>query len=164
MSAIAKAYASNEATPLETLEFSHSSIPTLYFVRAYYDLTATLENSTEVTFTRSGIAMQLPESSTDGQQELEIQIDNASNDVYQNLATVQASMRSSDEKALIVYRSFLESDLSEPASTPIRLFMSSSSINRQTATIRASWSPFPDASYPRYRYYPNLYPGLKHIQ
>lgn len=162
MSAIARAYASNEATPLETLEFSHSSITTLYFVRAYYDLTATLEDSTEVTFSKSGIGMQLPESSTDGQQELEIQFDNVSNEVFNTLMTVQDSMRSTDEKALIIYRSFLESDLSAPASAPIKLFMSSSSVNRQTATIRASWSPFPDAAYPRYRYYPNLYPGLKY--
>lgn len=162
MTAIARAYASNEATPLETLEFSHSSITTMYFVRAFYDLTATLESSTEVTFVRSGLGIQLPEKSTDGQQELQIQIDNLSNDVYQTLSTIQNSMRSTDEKAIIKYRSYLESDLSAPAGAVIKLIMTSASVNRRTASIRASWSPFPDASYPRYRYYPTLYPGVKY--
>jgi hypothetical protein len=162
MTAIARAYASNEATPLDTLEFSHSSISTLYLVRAYEDLTATLEDSTEVTFLKSSISVQLPERSTDGQQSLNLQLDNISNDVYLQLSAVQDSMRTSDEKAIIKYRSYLESDLSAPSGGVIRLFMSSASINRIQASISAAWSPFPDARYPRYRYYPTLYPGVKY--
>ncbi len=162
MTAIARAYASNEATPLNTLEFSHSSITTMYFVQAYDDLTATLEDSTEVTFLKSGLGIQLPERSTDGQQDLQIQIDNLSNQVYETLRTIQLSMRSTDEKAIIKYRPYLESDLSAPSGAVVRLIMSTSTINRQQATIRASWSPFPDARYPRYRYYPTIYPGLRY--
>ena len=162
MTAIARAYASNEATPLNTLELSHSSISTFYFVQAYYDLTATLEDSTEVTFLKSGLGIQLPERSTDGQQELQIQIDNLSNEVYQALSTIQNSMRSSDEKAMIKYRPYLESDLSAPSGAVVTLFMSGATVNRRQATIRASWSPFPDAVFPRYRYYPTIYPGVKY--
>lgn len=162
MTAIARAYASNEATPLNTLEFSHSAITTMYFVQAYDDLSATLEDATEVTFLKSGLGIQLPERSTDGQQELLIQIDNLSNEVYENLRAVQLSMRSTDERAFIKYRPYLESDLSAPSGAVIRLIMTGASVNRATASIKASWAPFPDSTYPRYRYYPTLYPGLKH--
>lgn len=162
MTAIARAYASNEATPLSTFGFSHSSISTLYFVQGYYDLEATLEDSSVVTFSKSGLGFSLPERSTDGQQDLQIQIDNVSNEVYNSLKTVQDSMRSSDEKAVIKYRPYLESDLSAPSGAVIRLFMVGAVVNRKQAIIRASWSPFPDAIYPRYRYYPTLYPGVKH--
>lgn len=162
MTAIAQAYASNEATPLSTFEFIHSSITTLRFVQAYYDLEATLEDLSVVTFSKSGLGFQLPERSTDGQQDLQIQIDNLSNDVYTALRTIQDSMRLSDEKAIIKYRPFLESDLSAPAGAAVRLFVSAATITRSQATIVASWSPFPDAVYPRYRYYPTLYPGVKY--
>lgn len=162
MTALQRAYASNEATPLSTIEFYHSSIGYLRFVQAYYDLTATLEDSSTVLFSKSGLGIQLPERSTDGRQDLSIQIDNLSNDVYLALRAVQESMRSTDERAIAKYRPYLESDLSAPAGAVLRLIVTGSTINRQQATIRATWSPFPNSAYPRHRYYPTNYPGIKY--
>ena len=162
MTALETAYASNDATPLTTLELSHSAISTLRFVQGYYDLEANLETGQLVTFAKSGLGVQLPSRSTDGQQELQIQIDNLSNDVYRALSTIQSSMRQTDERAIIRYRPYLESDLSAPAGAVLRLIMTGASINRQNATIRATWSPFPDAVYPRFRYYPTNFPGVKY--
>ena len=163
MTALEQAYASNEATPLNTLEFSHSSITTLRFVQGYYDLQANLETGPLVTFQKSGFGFQLPERSTDGQQELQIQLDNVSNIAYQNLATVQQSMRSADEKAIIKYRPYLESDLSAPAGAVLSLVMTGASVKRDSVFIRATWSPFPDVTYPRHRYYPTKFPGLRYV-
>lgn len=162
MTALEQAYASNDSTPLNTLEFSHSSIDTIYLVQGFYDIPANLETGPLVTFQKSGIGIQLPERSTDGQQELQIQLDDVSNTVYQSLRAVQLSMRDSDEKAIIKYRPYLEADLSAPAGAVLSLVMTGASIRRGTATIRATWSPFPDLSFPRYRYYATKYPGVRY--
>ena len=162
MTAIARAYASNEATPLSTLEFSHPSISTMYFVQAYEDLTASLETGSVVTFRKSSFDVRIPQRSTDGTQELQIQIDNITNEAYQALNTIQQSMRSSPEKAIIKRRSYLESDLSSPSDGVLRLILTSAVVNRNQASISAKWAPFPESVYPRYRYYGTVYPGVKY--
>lgn len=162
MSAIARAYASNEATPISTFEFSHSAISTMYFVQGYYDVEATTESGKAVTFLKSGLGFSLPERSTEGVQELQIQIDNLSNETYEKLRTIQLSMRQNDERAKIKYRPYLEADLSAPSGAVFTLSMTSASITRNQATILANWAPFPDSSYPRKRYYPTLYAGVKY--
>lgn len=164
MTALNIAYATNSETPLTTLEFSHSALTdgVMRFVQGYYDLDATTEGGDLVTFSKSGLGIQLPERSTDGMQELVIQIDNLSNEVYSQLRVVQNSMRSNDERAIIKYRPYLESDLSSPAGAVLSLVMTGSTVNRQQATIRATWSAFPDSRYPRFRYYSTIYSGVKY--
>lgn len=160
-----QAYASNTETPLETLEFSHSALSggVMRFVRGYQDLEATLEDGSTVTFTASGIDVQLPEKSTDGQQNLTIAISNDSNLVYEQLDLVQESMRTSDERAIFKYRPYLPSDLSAPAASPLRLIVTSATITDEAALIQCTYTPFPDSIYPRYRYYASTYPGVKYL-
>lgn len=164
MTAINTAYASNSATPLLTIEFLHSSLTggALRLVQAYYDLEATLEDSTTVTFSASGIGISLPEKSTEGRQDLNIQIDNASNLVWQQVKLVIDANRTSEEKIICKFRSFLEADLSAPAGAVYVLTVTGTSINRNTAGIQATYTPIPDTGYPRKRYYPTSYPGVKY--
>lgn len=163
--ALKKAYASNTETPLSTFEFKHSSLSggAYRIVQAYSDLTATLENSITVTFTATGLGVIRPEKGVNGRQDLTIQIDNVSNIIWQQLKLVIDANRVSQEKVECIYRSFLESDLSEPGEI-YRLTLTGTTINRKSAVFTATFSPVPDIAYPRLRYYASIYPGVKYAR
>lgn len=164
--ALEKAYASNTDTPLDTLEFLHSSLPggALRYVRGVHPITATLETSEIVTFSPAGFAVNLPERGVNGSQNLDIQFDDVSQTAWQSLHAVITANRTTQEKIHCIYRPFLEADLSAPAGSPIKLLVTSSVINRKSAAFRAAWAPIPDIQWPRLRYYPSLYPGLKYVR
>jgi len=165
MTALNQAYASNAGTPLITLEFLHSALTggVLRLVQGFYDIEATLEDASTVTFNASGIGVSLPERSSDGRYDLSMQIDNVSNLVWQQLQLVVTASRSTGEAVECKYRPFLESDLSAPAGATYRFIVMQSSISRSTANIRASFAQIPDMIYPRGRYYPTTFPGLKYV-
>lgn len=160
--ALEQAYASNTQTPLHTIEFSHSGLSggVLRLVRGYSSLTATLEDSSTVTFQASGFAISLPEKGTDGKQDLQIQLDNVSLEAYQQIKAAKDQSRVSNEKIICRYRAFLESDLSQPAGGVYRLVVTKTSIDRSSVTVVASYAPIPDISWPSKRYYPSSYPGV----
>jgi hypothetical protein len=162
--ALETAYASNEATPLVTVEFAHSAFDGGYIrlVQSFYDLTATTENSETVTFNKSGINLSLPEKTTDGRQDLRIEIDNVSNAVWTEIKKAVTANRTTQEKINCTFRNYLEADLSAPAGPVYKFVVSSTSINITTATIIASYTPIPDTYYPRYRYYPTVFSGVKY--
>lgn len=163
MTAIEQAYASNAETPLLTVELLHSSFGSIRLVSARYDLEATLEDSTTVTFLKSGVNIVRPEKSTDGRQDLAIEIDNYSNIAWNQIKQVITANRVSDEAVICKFRSFLESDLSAPAGGVFVLTVTQTSINISTVSIKASYTPIPDTNYPRHRYYATTYPGLKYV-
>ena len=98
-----RAYASNEQTPLQTIEIIHSSLTggVLRYVRAYSSLTATLEDASTVVFTALGFNIQLPERGTDGRQDLSIALSNISNNAYQQIEAAINANRTTEEKATI---------------------------------------------------------------
>jgi len=163
--ALERAYASNESTPLLTIEFLHASLTggALRLVQAYSDLTATLEDATTVTFTAAAIDIQLPEISTDGRQDLSISIDNTNNVAWDQIKAVTIANRITESKIICKYRPFLESDLTAPAGATYVLTVTGGSINRHTATLRATYTPIPETNFPRGRYYPSDYPGVRYV-
>lgn len=162
MTILEQAFASNTETPILTVELTHSSFGTLRLAKAYYDLEATLEDASTVTFTAVGIDLGYPEKSTDGRQDLSINIDNTSNEVWQKISQVITANRTTSEKVVCKFRAFLESDLSEPQPGIYTFTVMETTVNRRTASIRASYTPIPDTVYPRSRYYPTTYPGVKY--
>ncbi len=163
--AIQQAYASNSETPLLTVEFINTALDdgSLKLVESNYDLTATTEDDDTVTFSRAGINISLPEKNTDGNQSITISIDNTNNLVWQEIKKVVTANRISRQPIKCKFRAFLESDLSAPAANPYLFTVTSSSINRSVASITASYTPIPDTFYPRYKYYPTIYPGVKYV-
>lgn len=164
--ALKQAYASNTQTPLNTIELLHSGLTggALRFVQAYTDITATLEDSSTVTFTAIGFGLNLPEKTTNGRQDLDIQIDGVSRQAITEIDAVISASRTTPEKLICKYRPFLESDLSAPAGATYILTIVSSSVTSDSVVLRASYSPIPDIAYPKLRYYTNIYPGLKYVQ
>lgn len=165
MTALEQAYASNNDTTLWTLEISHSAITggLIRLVRAYQDLEATLEDSSIVTFTAAGVAIAFPKKTTDGRQDLQFQLDNASREIFQELKAVKTANRTTEEKTVLKFREFLESDTSSPAGAVYTLNVSEVQINNRTAYLKAIYTPIPDMVYPRLRYFPTNYPGLKYV-
>lgn len=167
MTALNQAYASNSETPVHTFEFLHSSVTggAIRLVQGYYDIQATLEGSPPqtVTFSKSGITVSLPQKSSDGRQDLDIELDNVSNAVWQELQSAITAIRTTNERIICKYRPFLESDLSAPAGPTYVFTVMQAVTTRKTAGIRASFAVLPDTAYPRKRYYPTIYPGLKYV-
>lgn len=163
--ALEQAYAANTQSPLVTVEFLHSAITggAIRLVQGFYDITATLEDASSVTFTAIGMAFALPERGTDGRQDLQIQLDNVSNEVWTEIKAAKAATRTTEEKIICKYRPYLESDLSAPAGSTYVLTVTKTSITRNSASIFASYTPIPEIRYPLNRYFPNEYPGLRYV-
>lgn len=162
--ALNKAYASNTETPLDTFEFTHASLTggVQRFVISKYDLSATLENASVVTFSAISAESKLPSRNVDGSQDIEITLDNTNGAVWAQLNAVVTANRTTTTPVLCTYRPYLESDTSAPATAALTFPVKSSSINRSTATIRASYTPLPNTTFPRGRYYATNYPWLKY--
>lgn len=165
MTALNQAYASNTSTPLNTLEFLHSGFTggALRFVQAYADITATLEDSSSVTFTALGFGISLPARSTDGKQDLRIQLDNVSLLAYTEIKAAKTASRSSKEKIICKYRPFLEADLTAPAGATVVLTVTDTVVNRNSVGITATYTPIPEIAWPIRRYYSSEFPGVKYV-
>lgn len=160
-----RAYASNEATPLLTLEFIHPALEggALRLVRSYNDITATLESGFTVTFLAApALNVTLPENSTEGTQDLSIRLDNVSNQVWSQISAIATANRASQTDIKCNCRPYLLSDLSAPAGGTYSLTVKSTAINRVTAIVNATYLPIPNTAYPRLRYYSTKYPGVKY--
>lgn len=165
MTAIEQAYASNTESIIPTFEFAHPAFTNgvLYLVQSHYDLEATTEAGTNVTFLKSSISYTYPAKNTEGQQDINIQLDNVSNQVWIEINKVVKYNRANDAvKIKCTVRGYLPSDLTGPSGEIFKLPVVNTAINDRTATIRASYTPIPDVSWPRLRYYPTKYPGTKY--
>lgn len=165
MTAIEQAYASNTESPILTVQIVHPAITggTIRLAQSSTDIQATDEGSNLVTFRASAIKVTRPDKSTDGDQVLSIQIDNVSNEVYREITSVINYNRSLEQQAACIFRTFLPSDLTAPSGPIYELVISGTAINALTATISATFSPMPDISFPRRRYYPTVFPGVKYV-
>lgn len=165
MTALNAAYASNAETPLITIEFLHPSLENgaIRLVQGYYPIYATLEGeNSPVIFNHASMSITLPQRSADGRQEIDIQISNTSNDVWQALSTIVKANRISETPVVCKYRPYLESDLSSPAGATYAPNVTGATINRVAANIRASYAYIYDVAYPRRRYYPTKFPGVRY--
>lgn len=166
MTALNQAYASNAGTPLNTFEFLHSALTggALRLVMAKYDLSATLEDAIVVTFSKAAIQFPgLPARSTDGRQDFEMSISNLNNIAWRQLSAIVQANRTTEQKVILKYRAYLEDDTNAPAGAVYKYTVHDASSNRGVVSIRAGYTPLPDTQFPRGRYYPTIYPGLKYI-
>lgn len=165
MTAIEQAYAINAATPILTIELSHSALTdgVLRLVQSNTDLVAGIEDSSTVTFSKSGLSITRPSRDTTGTQSITLDIDNVSNLVWTEINKVVTANRSSKEKIICKLRTYLAADLTAPADAGYVLQVSNTSINRTTARIIATYAALYDTSFPKDRYYPTVYKGLKYV-
>ena len=165
MTALEQAYAINTETPLLTVEFRHPSLTNgvQRFVQDERDFTAITEIGQTVTFVKSGMRLSLPSRDSEGTQTIGIQIANTSNEIWREVSKVADANRINQREVECIMRAFLPSNINQPAGAPYPLVILSSSINRVVARLDAAYAPLYDTVFPKGRYYPSIYNGLKYV-
>jgi len=128
-------------------------------IGGWEDITATLEDSSVVTFTACGMETALPTRNSDGTQDIKFALCNidgsVSSFIRANLAT--------NTKMNVTLRQFVSSDLSAPAENPLPLEIKSGQWTATQATITAGYFNLLDTAWPR-KLFTNIdYPGLRYI-
>jgi hypothetical protein len=168
--ALQMAYASVSETPLYTIRILHTGLSggVLNLVQSKYDLTATLEDSTEVTFSKAGLDLSLLQKGVNGQQDLSVAMSNVSRQAWVELKNIIQLNRSNIlagvvvEKIRVELRAYLESDLTEPKGGVAKLVVNDSSVDLMSVKLRASYMQLADMTWPKNRYYADTFPGVKY--
>lgn len=164
--ALKEAYASapSDVVILHTLEFRHPNfVAPIRVVSDYKNLTATLEASAPVDagqtveFIRYAFRFTLPELTTGGTPEIEIEIDNIDASI---IAYMDAAAQS-DQLIEVTYRPYLSTDLSAPQmDPPLTLVLHDVECDVFAIRGRASFGDFANYRFPVDTYDQERFPGL----
>lgn len=154
-------YASAPAAEMliPTIEIRHASMPTQYLTVGFSNVAAVLEDATPVTFIATGMDISLPEKDASGNQSLVFAIDNITGEAQR---FVDMALEAGGEM-LLIYREYLASDLSAPASTPKTLNIIGGSFEGGTFQAEASYYDMLNTAWPRDRYTADFAPGIKYL-
>lgn len=142
---------------IETLQIDHAAIDSLYYAKAYDDVTADTESETGVVFVASGIKMQLPENGVRGREDFIFQVDNVTGAAIDAIETVLEA----GGVATVTYRAYVSTDLTAPAYT-LALDIVGAKSDAQTVVISATFRDFINKKWPRLKYTTDIVPGLKY--
>lgn len=165
-----RAYASAEDVPVNTIRLINPNFSggEHLFVQGKQDFYATLETGESKVFKPMGLAIQLPKKGISGQQDLTFQMSNVSREAWQELKRVitsnKAAINAGQEPSVIAleYRAYLETDAAAPHGGVLEMTVNSTACDLQTATLKASFLPMADISFPRLRYYSSIFPGVRY--
>jgi hypothetical protein len=170
MTALNQAYASNSETPILTVEFSHPALdlggvdPGFYRIAASNtDLSADIEDSSTKLFKGYRIDLSLPPRDTEGSSNVNITVSNVNNLFWDHFKPVRAYNVTTPTPVQCVIRSYLPSDLTAPAETATDLYVVGVTLNTQLAIINAAYDKLYNSFFPRYKYYPTEYAGVKYL-
>ena len=151
---------------IETFEFTHSALNSgrISIAKSSFDLNLGIENGgPNRLFIGYGIDSIQPAKNTDGTSQLTMAISNINNVMWTQLRQVQqANDQGTQEPVVITSRIYVSSDPSEPAEKPLVMNVNSVSLTRQTANITAIFAPLYDSYFPRLKFYPSKYSGVKY--
>jgi hypothetical protein len=151
---------------IETFEFTHPALTNgrISIAKSSFNLNLGLENGgPNREFIGYGVDSIQPSKNTDGTSQLTISISNVNNVLWSQLRQVQqANDQGTQEPVVVTSRIYVSSDLSEPAENPLVMNVNSVSLTRQTANITAIFAPLYDSYFPRLRFYPSKYSGVKY--
>lgn len=161
MSIIETVYASapSEHIILATLEILVPGQDPIRVVADYEDLTAKLENGQEVTFQAGPFEYKEPSKNTDGQQTLTFAIANVTGEAQK---AVEAALEA-DVEVPIIYRVYLSTDLTAPATKPYKMIMRGGSFEGMMVQIEAGYYDLLNTAWPRLRYTAENAPGLRYL-
>lgn len=144
---------------IPTLEIICSAWPSVFICAGFTDTTAVLEDDRTVTFIASGLDVSLPKNNNDGAQSLGVAVDNVTGEAQRLVDAANAA----GVGIKLIYRTYLESDLSAPAEEPIQLDVLEVSIESSTVSFTAGYFDLINAAWPRVRYTADFAPGLRYI-
>ncbi|MGP9834203.1 DUF1833 family protein [Marinobacter sp. NSM] len=159
MSAIAKAYASADQEIIRTLEITPAGIDPTRVCTGFVDRTLTLENASEAEFVAGPLSIKRPSKSASGQQMLSLSIANVT---AEGQEAIEAALESGEEVP-VIYREYVASDLSAPASRPYRMTLRGGAFQGIMIQIEAGYFDLLNTQWPRRRYTADEFPGLRYI-
>lgn len=159
MTILNRLYASSGSEVLiETLEIRVGD-KTYWMTKGWDDITATLEDGSEVTFSACAIDIALPARNADGTQDLNFAIGNIDGVVSTAIRDALTSL----SRASLTYRCYLSTDLTAPASSPYTLAIKSGYWTSMEVQLTAGYMNVLDTAWPRFRYTLPYFPGLRYI-
>lgn len=159
MSILRKAYASADSEIIRTLEISPAGADPIRVCTGYEDLTLTLETGNAADFVAGPVDIKEPKKQTGGRQILRFAIANVT-------GVAQEAVKQALETGAqvpVVYRKYVNSDLSAPAALPLEMVLVGGSFDGLMLTIEASYMDPLNRAYPRDRYTNDVAPGLRYI-
>lgn len=144
---------------IPTLEIAHDAIETIRICAGFEDVEATLEDDSTVTFEAAGIQIALPKRDTSGQQSLTFAIDGVTGIAQDR---IDAALEAGGQ-VTITYRTFLSSDLTAPADTPLVMTLVQGRIERGVVQLQASYHDLLNYAWPRDRYTADFSPGIRYL-
>lgn len=162
MSVLQQVYAQGGDVILHTLELTSEAWgpDPIVLVRDYQDHTIRTEDGRTLLARASGMAVALPKRDATGAQNLTFALDGVRPEATRLLRQAQ------DAQAQVWanYRSYLYSDLTEPAEQPYYFIVRSFTAQADHVEITAGLFSFIDMRWPRVVYDSNTAPGLKYFQ
>ena len=161
MTVISITYASAPSADLliPTLEFNNETAGVIRLAQSFNDVIATTELAETVTFIESAWEVSLPNKDATGQQTLQFQICNVTGEAQRFIDDCLKSGKPTS----VIYREFYASDLSAPASAPIKMTLRGGSAEGITVGIEAGYFDLLNVGWPRFRYTPEFAPGIKYF-
>lgn len=159
MTLLKKAYSSADDEIIRTLEIKPSGIDPIRVCTGFEDRTLTLEDDTEAEFIAGPLSIKRPSKNTSGQQLLSLSIANASSEGQQ---AIEAALESGEEVP-VIYREYVASDLSAPASRPYRMTLRGGAFQGIMIQIEAGYFDLLNTQWPRDRYTADRFPGLRYF-
>lgn len=156
-----KAYASapDGQVIIRTLEILPPTSEPIRVCTGYEDQELALETGETVTFTAGPLQIADPKKDTSGQQNLRFAIANVTG-VAQ--AAVDEALESGEEVP-VIYRVYLDTDLSAPAALPYEMTLVGGGFDGIMLNVEASYYDLLNTQWPRDRYTAEFAPGLRYI-
>ncbi|HIF5850962.1 TPA: DUF1833 family protein [Vibrio parahaemolyticus] len=144
---------------LITLQLTSTAFVTRYLVSAFKDVTAALEDTTLVTFEAYGLSVNLPKSASGAEMELQFGLDNVTGEARQMIEAA----RQAGADVYITLREYMASDLTAPASKPIKFKATKAATTRTNCSVSAGIGYLSNSAWPRPRFTVEYAPGLATI-
>lgn len=143
---------------LATLEIRISGLDPIYLIHGFKDRMLGV-NGDMKNFIATNISIALPAKNTTGQQNLTFGLANVNGQVQRY---VEHALET-DVPAKIIYREYIDNDISQPANNPIEMDISGGQFEGGEVRIEASFYDLLNVAWPRERYNQNNAPGIRYI-
>ncbi|WP_418141502.1 DUF1833 domain-containing protein [Marinobacter sp. MA] len=159
MNTIKSAYATANEEIIRTLEILVPGVDPIRVCTGFVDRLLTLESGAKVEFTAGPLSIRRPKKDDSGQQTLSLSIANVT---AQGQEAIEAALESGAEVP-VVYREYVASDLSAPASNPYRMTLRGGALQGIMIQIEAGYFDLLNTQWPRDRYTADQFPGLRYL-
>lgn len=160
MTILEQVYASGGDVIISTIELSCPAWgESVLICNGFEDQTVTTETSVTLTFTAAGIDVALPKKNSSGAQTLTFAIDNVTGEAQ---SLIDQALES-EERITLIFRTYLASDLSSPADTPLRMTVIGGTMRGSGVQIQAGFFDLINTAWPRDVYTAKFAPGLRYL-